>query len=317
LDKIRRLFSFVFSTLAISIKHRYLPLPQNSKTRIAPTPSGFLHLGNVLSFAITVALAQKSGAKILLRIDDLDQARVNKLFVQDIFDTLNFLQIPWHEGPGDVQDFEENYSQLHRMDSYHSALDKLKDEGLVFACTCSRQQINSGAVCNCYEKKIQLTTENVSWRLLTDDGPEIEVKDHNGNIIRTALPAEMKNFIVRKKDGFPAYQLTSVVDDLFYGIDLVVRGQDLWPSTLAQHILADAIGEGNIFGQTAFYHHPLLMETHGKKLSKSAGATSIKYLRESGKSAADIFALIAGMAGIEQPVNGWEQLAGAIIDQNN
>jgi len=294
-----------------------LPLLQNTKTRIAPTPSGFLHLGNVLSFAITAALAQKSGTKILLRIDDLDQARVNKLYTQDIFDTLNFLQIPWHEGPHNVQDFEENYSQLHRMDSYQSALDKLCDKGLVFACACSRQQINNGNSCTCYEKEILLSTENVSWRLLTDDATEIVVKDHNGNIIRTALLAEMKNFIVRKKDGFPAYQLTSVMDDIFYGIDLVVRGQDLWSSTLAQHILAEAIGKGNIFGQTAFYHHPLLMETHGKKLSKSAGATSIKYLRESGKSAADIFALIADMAGIEQPVITWDQLAGAIIDQNN
>ena len=292
-------------------------LPDYSKTRIAPTPSGFLHLGNVLSFAITVALAQKSGAKILLRIDDLDQARVNKLFVQDIFDTLNFLQISWHEGPRNVDDFEENYSQLHRIDSYHSALDKLKDEGLVFACACSRQQINNGIVCACYEKQIRLITENASWRLLTDNAAEIEIKDHNGNIIKAALPAEMKNFIVRKKDGFPAYQLTSVVDDLFYGIDLVVRGHDLWASTLAQHILAKAIGEGNIFGQTAFYHHPLLMETTGKKLSKSAGATSIKYLRENGKSPADIFELIADMAGIEQPVNCWEQLGGAIINQNN
>jgi glutamyl/glutaminyl-tRNA synthetase len=291
-----------------------LLLLQNTKTRIAPTPSGFLHLGNVLSFAVT---AQKRNAKILLRIDDLDQARVNKLYTQDIFDTLNFLQIPWHEGPRNVQDFEEYYSQLHRMDSYQSALDKLCDKGLVFACACSRQQINNGNSCTCYEKDILLSTENVSWRLLTDDATEIVVKDHSGNIIRTALPAEMKNFIVRKKDGFPAYQLTSVMDDIFYGIDLVVRGQDLWSSTLSQHILADAMGKGNIFGQTAFYHHSLLMETHGKKLSKSAGATSIKYLRESGKSAADIFALIADMAGIEQPVTTWEQLAGAIINQNN
>jgi glutamyl/glutaminyl-tRNA synthetase len=317
LDKIRRLFSFVFSTLAISTKNISLPLPNYTKTRIAPTPSGFLHLGNVLSFAITAAIAQESGAKILLRIDDLDQARVNKQYIQDIFDTLSFLQIPWHEGPRNVQDLEENYSQLHRMDNYHSALDKLKNDGLVFACTCSRQQINNGFACGCYEKKIPLSTENVSWRLLTDDAAEIAVKDHNGNITRTALPVEMKNFIVRKKDGFPAYQLTSVVDDIFYGIDLVVRGKDLWASTLAQHILADAIGKGNIFGQTAFYHHPLLMETHGKKLSKSAGATSIKYLRESGKSPADIFALIGDMAGIVEPVITWDQLAGAIIDQNN
>jgi glutamyl/glutaminyl-tRNA synthetase len=79
-----------------------------NKTRIAPTPSGYLHLGNVLSFAVTALLAKESGAKILLRIDDLDQARVNKRYLQDIFDTLNFLEIPWHEGPRNLEEFEDS-----------------------------------------------------------------------------------------------------------------------------------------------------------------------------------------------------------------
>src|SRR5882757_2581728 len=94
--------------------------PSFRKTRIAPTPSGFLHLGNVLSFAITVALARKKGAKILLRIDDLDRERVEGRFVEDIFETLHFLEIPWDEGPGDLHEYETRFSQVHRMDVYRA-----------------------------------------------------------------------------------------------------------------------------------------------------------------------------------------------------
>src|SRR5580692_4653347 len=112
-----------------------------NKTRIAPTPSGFLHLGNVLSFAITAAIATKTGAKILLRIDDLDRDRVNKQYVQDIFDTLNFLEIPWDEGPRNYNEYESEYSQLHRMELYQAALQQLKNSGQVFACTCSRADV--------------------------------------------------------------------------------------------------------------------------------------------------------------------------------
>ena len=280
------------------------------KTRIAPTPSGFLHLGNVLSFAITAALAKKHCAKIMLRIDDLDQARANKHHVQDIFDTLNFLEIPWDEGPRNEKDFEENYSQTHRMPMYREALTQLAKEGLVFVCTCSRSQLENNP-CNCINKHIPLSTKNACWRLITSDKTKLEVKNYNGDKSAVALPGEMKNFIVKKKDGFPAYQLTSVVDDLFYGVDLIVRGEDLWPSTLAQHELSMALHRKE-FQNIAFYQHPLLMGTSGQKLSKSAGATSVKYLRDSGKKPADIYRLIASMLGSNENINDWELLAGIV-----
>jgi len=282
------------------------------KTRLAPTPSGFLHLGNVLSFAVTAALARKTGAKLLLRIDDLDQPRVNKLYVQDIFDTLIFLEIPWDEGPRNPMEFEALYSQIQRMAMYNQALQQLAREGKVFACTCSRSQLKGDQTCQCFNRKIPLNTQNASWRLITGDLPEPRFKSYSGEITRASLPSEMENFVVKKKDGFPAYQLTSLIDDLYYGVDLIVRGEDLWPSTLAQHVLAKALGRNN-FGDITFYHHSLLVEADGKKLSKSAGALSVKYLRESGKTPADVFGLIAAMTGIEETVANWEQLATAII----
>ncbi|RQP14538.1 MAG: tRNA glutamyl-Q synthetase, partial [Parapedobacter sp.] len=84
------------------------------RTRIAPTPSGYLHLGNVFSFALTAALAKRSGAQILLRIDDLDYTRVKREYVEDIFHTLEFLKIPWHEGPRNYREYKQTYSQTYR-----------------------------------------------------------------------------------------------------------------------------------------------------------------------------------------------------------
>jgi glutamyl-tRNA synthetase len=289
------------------------PKVRYNRTRIAPTPSGFLHLGNVLSFAITAALAKIHDAKILLRIDDLDQTRVNKQYVQDIFDTLNFLKIPWDEGPRDVKEFESEYSQLHRMGLYNEALKHLQDNGLIYACNCSRKQL-SETICHCYEKHLPLTANNVSWRLITSPTNGLIIKNYNGELIQAELPVDMDNFVVRKKDGFPSYQLTSVIDDLRYRVDVVVRGQDLWQSTLAQHELASALGAAD-FMQKTFYHHPLIKDSAGNKLSKSAGATSIKYLREQGKSAGDVYNLIGNILGADMPINNWMQLAGIVLNK--
>jgi glutamyl/glutaminyl-tRNA synthetase len=282
-----------------------------NKTRIAPTPSGFLHLGNVLSFALTAALAKQHEAKILLRIDDMDQARAEQAYIQDIFDTLNFLEIPWDEGPHNIEEFKDNYSQLHRLPLYSEAIEQLRDNGLLFACTCSRKQLEKEA-CTCFARKIPLDTKGAAWRLHTYNNRELTIRDYNGETMATVLPVEMQNFVVRKKDGFPAYQLTSVIDDLHYGVDLIIRGQDLWSSTLAQHELALALGK-NEFRDITFYHHPLLTDELNQKLSKSAGATSIRNLRQNGKTSAQIYTMIAGMLGLDMIINNWEQLAGVVL----
>ena len=286
-----------------------LTFSRYTKTRIAPTPSGFLHLGNVLSFSITAYLAKKTGAKILLRIDDLDQARVNNAYLADIFETLHFINIPWQEGPTNLQEFKVQYSQTHQLGMYNQALTQLCEAGFVYACACSRSELNKPSFkCPCKSKNIPLESKEVTWRLYTQDAASIFLTDISGNYQSFTLPAEMTNFIVRKKDGFPAYQLTSVVDDLFYGVDLIVRGEDLLPSTLAQQVLAKALGKST-FSEIAFYHHPLLKSAEGEKLSKSAGATSVQYLRQQGFKLEDIYQSIASMAGIKTKVANYEQLA--------
>jgi glutamyl-tRNA synthetase len=282
------------------------------RTRIAPTPSGYLHLGNVLSFAITASLAEKTGAKILLRIDDLDRDRVNKEYVQDIFDTLNFLEIPWHEGPRNYEEFEKEYSQLHRMDFYREALQQLREKDAVFACACSRSQIRLNNPNDiypgiCRNKGISLDAKDISWRLKIEANKPIVVNTLTDGIIKTTLPASMNDFVVRKKGCYPAYQLASLIDDIHFGVDLIVRGQDLWPSTFAQLYLSSVLNK-NSFSSTTFHHHRLLTDS-GVKLSKSAGDTSVKYLREHGKKPADVYTEITRMLGSKECISSWQQIA--------
>jgi len=316
-------------------------------TRIAPTPSGYLHLGNVFSFAITAALARRCGAEVLLRIDDLDRGRVQREYVEDIFETLRFMGIPWDRGPLSFDEFERGWSQVYRMPLYLSALSRLREAGAVFGCSCSRAEVlrasrDGGYPGTCVARGVELDAAEVSWRVRTRPGdpaaadlgdparaamgPEVlRVKTFPEGSVEARLPVEMRDFAVRKRDGLPAYQLSSVVDDLHYGVDLIVRGEDLWASTLAQLYLSYPLDAG-AFRDVRFYHHPLLT-SGGEKLSKSAGATSIQYLRRQGMSAAEIYGLIAqevaGDGGAGGPagaggaaladVRDWEGLAALVL----
>jgi glutamyl-tRNA synthetase len=313
-------------------------------TRIAPTPSGYLHLGNVFSFAVTAALARRAGAEILLRIDDMDRERALPEYVADIFETLRFMEIPWDRGPRSVDEFARGWSQVHRLPLYREALSGLRAVGAVFGCACSRAEVlrasrDGGYPGTCAGRGLALDAADVSWRLRTEGGEDemLRVKTYPAGVVAARLPVEMRDFVVRKKDGFPAYQLSSVVDDVHYGVDLMVRGQDLWASTLAQLYLSYPLGavgfrDAAHFRDVRFYHHPLLTAGGGEKLSKSAGSTSIQYLRRQGLRAAEIYALIAtvvgaqgldtdgtlaaGRGGAIAEVRDWAGLAALVLDVN-
>ncbi|PPL01393.1 glutamyl-tRNA synthetase [Parapedobacter indicus] len=266
------------------------------RTRIAPTPSGYLHLGNVLSFALTAALAKQTGAHVLLRIDDLDQARVKQNYIDDIFETLEFLKLPWDEGPRTYADYKNTYSQIHRMQLYEDALQQLRQQGHLFACECSRSVLfarhpDGVYMGTCRDKGLSLDNPGYNWRIDTSGA---------------TLPPNMQYFVVRKRDGFPAYQLASVVDDVQSGVDLIVRGEDLRESTQAQIYLAGLLGYDSFVSAT-FYHHVLLKGARGEKLSKSSGATSIQYLRKQGQTAEDIYQKVGQLIGISEVVSDWEQ----------
>lgn len=280
-----------------------------SLTRIAPTPSGFLHLGNAYSFLITKALAEKTGAKILLRIDDLDRERYRPEYVQDIFDTLDFLEINIDLGPKNLKEFELEWSQIHRMGLYENALEKLRAGGSLFACDCSRKKIqmldSSGYYLGqCLDRKLSLEKPEVAWRVNTMESDEVVFNEYPSQTISALIPQDTAFYVVRKKDRLPAYHLTSVLDDVHYGVDLIVRGKDLYSSTLAQLDLAKKLGYDQ-FSHITFSHHALIKGEKQEKLSKSEGATSIQYLRKEGKKLQDIFGILGRLLGIKEPIHSY------------
>ncbi|HMO32012.1 MAG TPA: glutamate--tRNA ligase family protein [Lacibacter sp.] len=289
-----------------------MPLtPAFTRTRLAPTPSGYLHLGNVASFVLTAGLARRSGASILLRIDDLDRERVRDHYLEDIFDTLLFLDIPWDEGPRSANEHRQLFTQSTRMQAYADALDYLRATGAIFACNCSRSalaaQAGSTYPGTCLHRGLPPEQPGVNWRLHTERSGGITWQDMRQGPTQLPLPPDMHFFMVRRKNGYPSYQLASVVDDLYFNVDLVVRGADLLPSTLAQQWLAGHL-PANRFSATTFVHHPLLHAPGGTKLSKSAGDTSVYSLRKTGHAAAGIYRLVASACGSPEQPGSWEEL---------
>ncbi len=286
-------------------------------TRFAPTPSGFLHLGNLYSFLVTKALAEKTGAKILLRIDDLDRDRYKTEYVQDIFDTLDYMEIGYDQGPKTVQEFEQEWSQIHRMNNYLEALEQIRERKLVFACDCTRkkiQQLDSSGyyLGHCQVRNIPLERNETCWRMDTFDTDFIRIKTYSEGEKAYTLPEDSAFFIVRKKDKLPAYQLTSVIDDVHYGVDLVVRGNDLLGSTLDQQIVANGL-ELKSWQEATFHHHPLLKDPKNKKLSKSEGANSIQFLRKEGKKPADVYQILGEMLCVKEPILDFESFKEQLI----
>ena len=281
-----------------------------SLTRIAPTPSGFLHLGNVYSFLITKALAEKTGARILLRIDDLDRERYRPDYVQDIFDTLDFMEIKIDQGPKNLREFETEWSQVHRMDQYAAALNALRETKTMFACDCSRKKIlqldSSGYYLGqCLDRRLSLDKPEVAWRINTMESEFMTLTEYPDRKVNALIPQDTAFYMVRKKDGLPAYQLTSLIDDCHFGTDLIVRGKDLYSSTLAQLDLAEKLGLSS-FSKTTFLHHSLIKGQKQEKLSKSEGATSIQFLRKEGKTRKAIYGILGKLMGIEEPVDSFE-----------
>jgi glutamyl-tRNA synthetase len=282
-----------------------------TRTRLAPTPSGYLHMGNLLSFVLTTGLARRFGAKVLLRIDDMDRDRVRDEYVQDIFDTLNFMEINWDEGPRDAREFNAHFTQLLRMDQYGSVLSGLAAAKQVFGCNCSRSLLSTqiatlGYPGTCLHSGWSLDEKNIQWRLITEKAAQVSIRELQAGVQKYALSFSMQYAQVRRRDGKPAYQLCSLVDDLFFGVDLIVRGRDLFDSSLLQLYLSQLLPD-NSFGATVFFHHPLLLQD-GLKMSKSEGASSIFHLRKQGIKRAEVYRRLALHAGLEPTATDAESL---------
>ncbi len=250
-------------------------------SRIAPTPSGYLHLGNAVNFLLTSWYVRTHGGKLILRIDDMDATRCRSEFVDDVFFALEWLGIDIDEGPSGTEAFYRDFSMAKKMDYYRGELHELEARsGLLYACECSRKTIEQHAVDGiypqlCRNSAYNLETHRSAMRIHVPDGTLIRVGARG-----VRLDREIGDFVLWRKDGLAAYQFVSVIEDRDLGINTLIRGEDLLVSSAAQLYLAPMMGADS-FANATFMHHPLFMGEGNKKLSKSEGAYALKQMQGS------------------------------------
>ncbi|MBB6463186.1 glutamate--tRNA ligase family protein [Flammeovirga kamogawensis] len=282
------------------------------RTRFAPTPSGYLHIGNAYSFILTWIIARQNEGEIILRIDDIDSTRCRDEYLEDIFTTIDWLGLDFDNGPSGVDDFHKNWTQKLRYHRYQKAFDTLKDHGDLFACNCSRKEIyeqneNGIYTGKCTDLSLPFNTPDAAVRVKTTNTP-ILLEDHFIGDLAIDLDEVMKDFIIRRKDGLFSYQLASLIDDEDDNVDFIVRGEDLIESTAAQIFLSNKLELPN-FENVEFFHHPLLVDENGNKISKSDGADSIRELRAQGMSPQEIYNGFAEFfLGEEVEINSIDEL---------
>lgn len=261
-------------------------------SRIAPTPSGFLHEGNAFNFILTWLITRSANGTLHLRIDDIDQVRVRPEYLEDIFNSLDWLGIDWDAGPQSVAQHTAEFSQIHRLPLYQNYLLHLQQSGVLFACTCSRKEIKemdeTGKYpSTCRSAGLSFDEAESCWRIKTSWPSEESWEDAWMGDITVPLDPSLQDCILRKKDALPAYQITSIVDDLCYGVNTIVRGEDLLPSTMFQRWMIrhhTALDPDAI----SWVHHPLVLSEKGEKLSKSAGDISLQSSYNRGESSEKI-----------------------------
>jgi glutamyl-tRNA synthetase len=270
---------------------------QSYRGRLAPSPTGLLHLGHARTFWTAQERARARGGTLILRNEDIDSTRFKLEFVAQMIEDLRWFGLEWSEGPDCGGPFAP-YNQSERMDFYRAALEKLRAGGWVYPCTCSRQDIRAATRAphaneddepiypgTCRERTIsECRGQNFSWRFRVPDGETIAFTDGNCGGQKFVAGQDFGDFVVWRHDGVPAYQLACVVDDAAMGITEVVRGADLLVSTARQLLLYRALG----LPPPEFFHCELLCDESGQRLAKRHDALSLRAMREQGVSAAQL-----------------------------
>jgi glutamyl/glutaminyl-tRNA synthetase len=264
--------------------------------RLAPSPSGYLHLGHARTFWTAQQRTMAARGALVLRDEDLDPARSQPQFRQAVMEDLRWLGLSWQEGP-DVGGPFAPYTQSQRHHLYREAWRRLLDGGWLYPCRCSRKDlalaiqaphddegIYPGTCRPASPHREEETRPN--WRFRVPDGEAIEFEDLQFGPQRFVAGQDFGDFLVWRRDDLPAYQLAVVVDDAAMRITEVVRGADLLKSTVRQILLARALGVPS----PAWYHCELLRDEQGQRLAKRHDALSLRTLREQGKQPADLLA---------------------------
>lgn len=284
------------------------------RTRLAPSPTGALHLGNARTFLVNWALARQRGWQIVLRVEDLDGPRVKPGAAAEAIDLLRWLGLDWDQGP---------LTQREDLSPYRAALDRLAAQGDVYPCRCTRREIEAAALSaphgdehelrypgTCRPDELPPSLEGrgrgrdsepsvegggpVAWRLRAPDGATM-FEDRVAGIHRHDVQATSGDFLVATKEALPSYQLAVVVDDARQGVDRIVRGDDLLGSTHRQLLLQRRLGLGP---PPQYYHLPLVVGPDGRRLAKRHGDSRVSRYRSQGATAERIIGLAAHWSGL-------------------
>jgi glutamyl-Q tRNA(Asp) synthetase len=271
-------------------------------TRFAPSPTGYLHLGH--AYSALLALNAAKGGRFLLRIEDIDPVRCKPEFVEAIFEDLHWLGLNWAEPVR---------RQSQHMDDYKVALDKLRNQGLIYPCFCTRREIEKEAqraghaphvgddtviyhgTCRHLsstertEKLAQNKTAN--WRL--DVAAALRVTGSlfwHDNMLGSvkAQPEMFGDIVLARKDVPTSYHLSVTVDDYLQGITLVTRGEDLLASTHIHRLLQELLG----YDVPEYGHHALLTDASGRRYAKRDKSVTLRHLREQGSTPQDLSKMI-------------------------
>ena len=272
--------------------------------RFAPTPSGRMHLGNLLAALLAWLDARSGGGELVLRIEDLDTQRTSRLFAAQLLDDLRWLGLDWVQGG-----LEPDYRQSRRTACYEKAFRLLEERGLIYPCYCSRTERmaasaphrEDGAVVysgRCFRltaaerAELERQGRRPAWRVRCPD-LSVTVEDGNCGTYTENLARDCGDFIVRRSDGVFAYQLAVVVDDALMGVNHVVRGRDLLCSAPRQAWLHEVLG----YPPPRFFHTPLLLAPDGRRLAKRDHDLDMGALRER-YSPGELTGLLAWYAGL-------------------
>jgi glutamyl/glutaminyl-tRNA synthetase len=263
--------------------------------RLAPSPTGLLHLGHACTFWTAFQRARQHGGQLILRNEDLDPQRSRPEFVAAMIEDLHWLGIGWTEGP-DVGGPLGPYSQSERYAFYREGWAKLRDGGFIYPCLCSRKELAEIARAphdrddeplypgKCRRRLDEATQykepKGVNWRFRVPDGQAVEFSDHRQGRQRYVCGRDLGDFVVWRRDDVPAYQLAVVLDDAAMRITEVVRGMDLLKSTARQILLLRALG----LRPPDYYHCELLRDERAQRLAKRHDALSLRSLRQAGRS---------------------------------
>ncbi len=272
-------------------------------TRLAPSPTGALHLGNARTFVINYLLAHQLNWQVLMRVEDLDSPRIKTDATKQMLSDLAWLGLTWDQ---------PILYQSDRQDIYRRALDKLIASGHAYPCICSRKDIelaggaphhDDGLVAypgTCRDRFVDACTAQKqtgsmpAWRVAVN-ADEIEIDDHFAGPARYNLSGLCGDFVIFKKNQGAAYQLAVVIDDAETGVNAILRGDDLLDSAARQKHLRKLLG---INHEPQYWHLPLILGPDGHRLAKRHGNTRLSYYRDQGATAQKILGLIGYFSGM-------------------